>query len=101
MYIRAHRSPLINLPGPRVNLLLGTLENLLNKDFRYFSFFQHLRKIHGPIRRTPLPLGRIGMDISDPEWVKVSTVTIYCMKQVSKNECRIHENITPLLVSGF
>lgn len=74
IHIRLYLNPLRTLPGEPLIVLRGSLiENFSNKDFSYLQYYQQARKKYGTIRRHSLPLGRIGLEISDPEWAKVST----------------------------
>lgn len=56
----------------RGNLVL----HFLNDNFSYIDYYKQLRAKFGTIRKHSLPLGYYGVEVSDPEWAKVSLCTL-------------------------
>lgn len=72
LYVRRYRHPLKNAPGQEAGLVFGTIKNFLSKNCAMFNYYEEQRQMYGSVRKNFLPLGTIGMEISDPEWFKVS-----------------------------
>lgn len=72
LFVRNYRNPLRTIPGQQSSLFSGYVANLLSKDYIFFEYYKDQRNKYGTVRKTYLPLGYIGLEISDPEWIRVS-----------------------------
>lgn len=78
--IRIQMNPLHKLPGPPlVDPIFGCFSSFaLIRDCQCIKTFKEYRLNYGCVRRAYVLFGGIRLDIADPYWIKVKSVSLSC-----------------------